>query len=146
MRNATLFMNTPPCRLTGMVGLFVLCISLQACGGAKSATISMEQLEAMSTERYESTGGCEANADGSMILCQSAFLVKEMQPGIKFFVYSKADNQIVYEQTDTCESVQWHDNAHLQITTLSGTVQRNSTGSGNTKLIEVKTGYQKSGT
>ena len=81
-----------------------------------------------------------------MILCQSAFLVKEMQPGVKFFVYSQADNQIVYEQTDTCETVQWHDNTHVQITTLSGTVQRNSTAGSNTRLIEVKTGQQKTGT
>ncbi|MEM8486816.1 MAG: hypothetical protein AAF564_14785 [Bacteroidota bacterium] len=146
MQRSLLFTNALPYQLAGMVGLFLFCASLIGCGGSKSATISMDQLEAMSAERFGDTGGCDANADGSLVLCQSAFLAKEAQPGVKFFVYSQTDGQIIYEQTETCESVQWHDNDRVRVTTLSGMVQRNSTDSDNATLIDVKTGHKKADT
>lgn len=136
--------NIPPYRVAGMVGLFCLFLALPACtGGSKSATVPMEQLETLIAARYGSDGTCQSNPEGTLVLCQSAYLINETMPGIKFFVYNQEQQQIVYEQTDTCESVQWHDEAHLRITNLSGTVQRNSTSSGNAYVIDARTGEKK---
>lgn len=135
----------PLYRAFGMVGLTCICLMLPACtGGSKSASMPMEQLEMLIAERYGSAGSCESNQEGSLVLCQSGLLVQETMPGIKFFIYNQAQQQIVYEQTDTCERVQWQDNDHLHITTLSGTVQRNSTTSGHAYVINAQTGEKQS--
>ncbi len=143
MLRSFLLVVVPSRCLAGAMGLLLAC-GLQACAsGPKTSALSMEQLNEMAAARYEVAGSCQPNADESLFLCTSGFLVKETMPGVKFFVYSQAENQIIYEQTDTCETVQWHDADHVRVTTLSGIVQQNSSRSGDAHLIEVSTGLRK---
>ena len=128
------------------VAALLLCVLTFSCASSpKTTDMADSGYEALMTDRYGDEGECHPNEDKSFVLCNSALLIMEQTPGIRFFTYSIMEARITYESDTTCSAVSWLDAHHVEVLQFQGTVKKDEAqGVPSGFTLDVRTGERQS--